>query len=317
MGSTMSEVAIDVFPWVQVYKDGTINRLAGTETAPQGLDPDTGVLSKDVVIVKETGVSVRFYRPNLAKSGEKLPLVVYFHGGAFLIATTAELKYHTCLNKLVSQANVIVASVNYRLAPEHPLPAAFEDSWDAVQWIADHNKESSMDESEPWIKDYVDFDHVFLSGDSAGATIAHYLLCKDPKLRISGCVMIHPYFWGKDPIGAEKTDHLRRAMVDNWWNFVCVSDKGNEDPLINPFADGAPDIEKGFGSCDKLLIFVAEKDILRDRGIYYYERLLGCEWKGNIEVVESKEEDHVFHIFNPDSVEANNLIQKWASFINQ
>ncbi|KAM7280005.1 hypothetical protein ACFE04_007139 [Oxalis oulophora] len=318
MGSTNPEIAIDVFPWIQVYKDGTINRLAGTDVVPPGFHPETDVLSKDIIITPKTGVSARLYRPNSIKPSEKLPLVVYFHGGAFLIASTAEPVYHTCLNNFVSKARVIVASIDYRLAPENPLPTAFQDSWDALNLIAEHNNKGVVG-SEAWFNDYVDFDKVFLAGDSAGSTIAHHLVCKANqikiKIKISGVVMIHPYFWGSDPIGSEKTDNFRRSMVDNWWKFVCPSDKGNDDPLINPFADGAPDVGKVFGSCDKVIIFVAGKDILSDRGRNYYEKLVSSEWKGKVEIVESKEEDHVFHIFKPNCVEAKELIQKWASFI--
>jgi acetyl esterase/lipase len=321
MDSTNPEIAVDVSPWIQIYKDGLINRLAGTEEVSPGFDSINSVLSKDIVIVPQTGLSARIYRPNInlpKPGGKKLPLVVYFHGGAFLIASTAEPKYHTSLNNLVSKANVILASIDYRLAPEYPLPTAFEDSWDAIKWVAAQKDRDGP--SEPWFKDYVDFDQVFLAGDSAGSTIAHHLISRDPlqiKLKISGVVMIHPYFWGSDPIGSEKTDHFRRSLVDNWWKFVCPSDKGNDDPLINPFADGAPDIGKSFVYIDKVLIFIAEKDILRDRGQNYYEKLVSCKWKGKVENVESKGEDHVFHIFNPDSEEANKLINKWAEFINQ
>ncbi|XVE94862.1 hypothetical protein REPUB_Repub02eG0046200 [Reevesia pubescens] len=295
MGSNDSDVALDVFPYLKVYKDGTIERIAGVEVVSPGLDPETNVLSRDIVIIPETGVSARIYRPNLVNKDQKLPLVVYFHGGAFCVASPAFPNYHTNLNKLVAEADIIAVSVDYRLVPEHPLPTAYEDSWASLEWVASHKEENGNHEA--WIKDYVDLDQVFLVGDSSGANIAHHLALKikdsdlGQKLKILGIGMIHPYFWGTNPIGAEVTDGFRKQLVDSWWLYVCPSDKG-------------------------ILLIVAEKDILKDRGRFYYDKLVKSGWKGKAEIMETEGEDHVFHIFNPDCDKAKGLIKRLASFLN-
>ncbi|TXG52370.1 hypothetical protein EZV62_021539 [Acer yangbiense] len=325
MGSTGEavEVSIEVFPYLRVYKDGTVERLAGTEVVHAGLDPETLVLSKDIVIVPETGVSARIYRPNnnnWTESDQKLPLVVYFHGGAFCISSTADPKYHASLNNLVAEANVILVSVNYRLAPEFPLPIAFEDCWAAIRWVASHVKGDGHDR-EAWLKECVDFEKVFLVGDSAGSSLAHHLSFRVKNsdtgrdLKVCGIGMINPYFWGKDPIGVEVSDEFRKKMVDSWWMFVCTSENGCDDPLINPFVDGAPSLD-GLG-CDKVLVVVAEKDILRDRGRLYYNKLVNSGWAGKAEIIEVEDEDHVFHIFDHTTDKAKSLIKRLASFINQ
>lgn len=91
-------------------------------------------------------------------------MVVYFHGGAFLAASSAEPIYHNnCLIPLVAEVQTVLLSVNYRLAPEHPLPAAYDDSWAALQWIAAQSQsQSSAHEPghEPWLKELVDFEKV-------------------------------------------------------------------------------------------------------------------------------------------------------------
>ncbi|GLT46996.1 hypothetical protein SLA2020_207190 [Shorea laevis] len=318
MESETPEVSIDVFPYLRVYKDGTLERIAGTEVVPAGLDSETDVLSKDIVIAPETGLSARVYIPNSVQKEQKLPLVVYFHGGAFCIATVAEPKYHTSLNMLVAEANVVVLSVDYRLAPEHPLPVAYEDSWASLQWVASRIV-GDNDGKEDWLKNYVDFEQVFLAGDSAGANIAHHLALKikdsDLGLKIQGIGMIHPYFWGTNPIGSEITDLFRKGLVDNWWLFVCPSDKGCDDLLINPFVDGAPDLA-GL-ACDRVLVIVAEKDILKDRGKLYYEKLARSNWPGTVELMVTEGEDHVFHIFEPNSVKSKGMINRLASFFNK
>lgn len=320
MKSNASEVALDLFPYLKVYKNGTLERIAGVEVVPPGLDPETNVLSKDIVIIPETGVSARIYVPNLISEDRKLPLVVYFHGGAFCVASPAFPPYHTSLNKLVAEANIIALSVDYRLVPEHPLPTAYEDSWAALQWIASHKDEDGNQEA--WIKDYVEFEQVFLAGDSAGGNIAHHLALRikesnlGQKLKILGIGMIHPYFWGASPIGPELNDRSRKELVDKWWLYVCPTDKGCDDPLINPFVDGESADLAGL-ACDRILIIVAEKDILKGRGWLYYDKLVKSGWKGKAEIMETEGEDHVFHIFNPDCDNANRLIKRLASFFNQ
>ena len=320
MDSSKPKVIDEVFPYLRVYEDGTIERLHGTEVAPAGFDPRTGVSSKDVVVVPETGVSARLYRPNLPPKNKKLPLVVYFHGGGFFISSAGDPKYHHSMNNLVATADVIAVSVNYRLAPEHRLPAAYEDSWAAVQWVASHSAGGGG--GEAWVKDEVDFERVFLVGDSAGANIAHHLGLRivgsglDQRMNVVGIVSVHPYFWGEEGIGSEAMakDPVRKAMVDKWWQFVCPSGRGNDDPLINPFVDGGPRF-KDLG-CDRVLVCVAERDILRDIGRLYYETLVKSGWGGRAEIVETEGEDHVFHIFQVDSDKAQRLLTCVASFIN-
>ncbi|KAJ9166205.1 hypothetical protein P3X46_020987 [Hevea brasiliensis] len=314
------QVSQEIFPYLRVFEDGTVERYAGTEVTPAGLDSQTGVLSKDIFITTpQTTLSARLYRPDFTNNNQKLPVLVYYHGGAFCIASPAEPKYHCFLNRLVSQAKIIVVSVDYRLAPEHPLPAAYEDSWASLQWVVAHADGGT----EEWLESYADFRQVFLAGDSAGANITHHLALrlKDSNQqgsnmkKVQGIAMIHPYFWGKDPIGEEANDSLRKSMVDNWWMFVCPSNKGCDDPYINPFTKETPSLE-GLAS-KSVLVLVAEKDILCERGKLYYENLLKSGWQGKAEIVETKGEDHVFHIFNPDSENAHLLIKSLASYINR
>lgn len=158
-------------------------------------------------------------------------------------------------------------------------------------------------------------------GDSAGANISHHMALRAKnsdlagKIKILGIALIQPYFWGQEPIGSEITEQEQKAQVDRWWNFVCPSDRGNDDLLINPFADGSPAIEGLAG--EKAVVLVAEKDILRDRGKLYYENLATSEWKGKVEIFETEGEDHAFHILDPTSEKAKSLTKRLALFINE
>ncbi|KAK6130931.1 hypothetical protein DH2020_035323 [Rehmannia glutinosa] len=306
-------------PYLRVY--GFVERFYGTDTVPATYDPQTRVTSKDVVFQPETGVSVRLYLPDLdAGHPKKLPLVIYFHGGGFLINSTAEPTYHKMLNIQAREAKVLLVSVDYRLAPESPIPTLYDDSWAAIKWVASHMS-GEKNGTEFWLRNFADFDRVFLAGDSAGANIAHHMAIRAGlknndlgKFKISGTLLVHPYFLGKCPIGSEVDDPDGKAMIDRRWLFICPSDQGCDDPLINPFVIGAPSLARL--ACDKILVCVAGIDYLRERGRLYYRTVVDSEWKGKAEYFETEGKNHVFHILDPTTEDAKEMFSRCAKFFN-
>ncbi|KAM7263940.1 hypothetical protein ACFE04_001623 [Oxalis oulophora] len=306
-----TEILHDFSPFLRIHKDGTIERLLGTAVTPPSLDPVTKVESKDVVYSPEHKLSCRLYKPQNVTN--KLPLVVYFHGGGFLVETASSPTYHNYLNKLVSEANVIAVSVDYRRAPEDPIPAAYDDSWAALKWIASSNDE--------WLTSYVDFDKVFLAGDSAGGNIVYNMGMRlgreeeeSETFKVYGLILVHPFFWGNQPVGDEITDEKTRKMIEGIWLLAYPDAKnGNDDLLINPIID--PDLKKLVPA--KVCVFVAEKDSLTPRGKVYCEKLVESGWGGVVEVVETKDEEHVFHLFKPTCENAGLMMKNMVSFINQ
>ncbi|XP_026396864.1 probable carboxylesterase 12 [Papaver somniferum] len=309
MEGNNEEVAHEFLPLYRIYKDGRVERLMGTEVVPPSVeDPKTGVSSKDVVIIPKTGVSARLYVTKLIQN-KKLPLLVYFHGGGFCIDTAFSPTYHYFLNDVVSQANVVAVSVDYRRAPEHYVPVAFDDSWAALNWVLSHFKGGG---SESWLSDYADFDQVFLGGDSAGSTIAHNMEIRsgtNPEqingVKIFGVAMAHPYFL------LHRFNGLMEGPGKLWYS-VCPSTTGRNDPLINPTTE----TNLARLGCDRVLVFVAEKDVLKDIGCVYFETLKNIGWGGVVEIMESQGENHVFHLTNPTCENAVNLMKRFVSFLN-
>lgn len=114
----MPKVAYELPPLLRIYEDGRVERLMGTSTVPPSLDdPETHVQSKDVVFNPKEKLSSRVYLP---KSDKKIPLLLYFHGGAFFIESAFSPTYHGYLNKIARAANVLIVSVDYRLAQSIP-----------------------------------------------------------------------------------------------------------------------------------------------------------------------------------------------------
>jgi acetyl esterase len=104
-------------------------------------------------------LTVRHYAPAGARGGATRPLVVFYHGGGFVLG---DLESHDAPCRLVCQrAGVHVLAVAYRLAPEHPFPAGIEDALEAYRWAVRHASELGSDPRR-----------VIVAGDSAGGNLA-------------------------------------------------------------------------------------------------------------------------------------------------
>ena len=99
-------------------------------------------------------------------------------------------------------------------------------------------------------------------------------------------------------------------MIDRW-RRICGAE-GTDDPLLNP----GKDERLGKLGCRKILVCVAEKDALKERGWYYKEVVEKSGWHGVVDVMEAKEEGHVFHLFNPQCDNAVTMLKAIVSFIN-
>jgi acetyl esterase/lipase len=291
---------------------------------PPGRDAATGVVSRDVTLSPHS--FARLYLPPAA-TGEtttrrrKLPVLVYFHGGGFVMGSAGSAAYHRCLNDLAAACPAVAVSVDYRLAPEHPVPAAYEDSLAALQW--------ALSASDPWLAAHGDPSRVFLAGDSAGGNICHHLamhpdvrhahVAAGGGLRLRGVVLIHPWFWGKEPIGGEPRGAAAKKMQKGLWEFVCPGAVGGEDdPRMNPTAPGAPALESL--ACEKVLVCVAERDVLRWRGKLYAEAVArargGCCGEPSVELFESEGVGHVFYLLEPAAEKAKELLDRIAAFVS-
>ncbi|WCJ38704.1 alpha/beta-Hydrolases superfamily protein [Euphorbia peplus] len=314
--STPVEVAFELPSICRLYKDGTVERFVGTEIVPPS--PESEIKSKDVIYSPQFHLSLRLYLPKYLHT--KVPLVLYIHGGAFCVYTAFHHPiYHTYLTKLAGEANVLIVSVDYRNAPEHPLPAAYEDAWTTLNWVTSH---SNGDGPEEWVNHYADLDRVYIAGDSAGGNIAHNVgmrigieRLKLEGVNVLGLVLVHPFFWGKEAIDGECKNAKMRLIWDgmwilaNWDSISCLDDRE-----INPGLD--PNLSEL--GCGKVLVFVAEKDDLSRRGRHYYDSLKKSGWKGSVEIMESKDEHHVFHMFTKSTSDnALALMKMFVFFLNQ
>lgn len=300
--------------FLQVFSNGAVKRFAPQTAAPSSEwsnNVSNRYKSKDVTIDPSKPITARIFLPDTSNSLSQLPVLVYFHGGGFCIGSTIWLGYHIFLGNLSATAKAIVLSVDYRLAPENKLPIAYEDCYNALEWLS-----SASSSDEPWLQQ-ADLSSVFLSGDSAGGNIAHQVAIKVIietnvfNIRIKGLLPIHPYF------GSEKRTELELAegsahevaMNDMFWKLSLPQGSDRDFYGCN-FDKG----ETQWSQFPAVLVFVAGLDFLKERGVMYAEFLKKKGVK-RVSLVEAEDEKHVFHAWNPESEAAYLLQNQISSFM--
>ena len=123
-------------------------------------------------------MAARLYAPS---TDAGLPLLLYMHGGGFTIGSIAT--HDILCRELARLAGCMVVSLDYRLAPEHRFPAASNDAWDALQWLASHAETLRADPAR-----------LAVGGDSAGGTLAavNAILARDAGLPLALQLLIYP-----------------------------------------------------------------------------------------------------------------------------
>lgn len=112
---------------------------------------------------------------------------------------------------------------------------------------------------------------------------------------------------------SETTELEKRSFYEMLWHAANPMTAGCDDPLMNPVMDSRL---SGLG-WNKVLVCVAEKDVLKYRGWYYKEALSQSGWSGVVEGIETPGEDHVFHLLNPGCDNAAKLMKKLVSFMSE
>ena len=203
-------------------------------------------------------IPVRVYTP----AGEgPLPVVVYFHGGGWVIGDL-EVVDQPC-RQLASAAGAIVVSVDYRLAPEHRYPAAFDDSYAATVWVGAHAAEIGGDPAR-----------LAVAGDSAGGNLAAAvaLAARDrggPELAAQ--LLIYPvtdFNFGTASYQDNREGYLltKGSMQWFWAHYLGAQDL-DKDPYACPLrADSLVGLPPAY-------VATSEYDPLRDEGEAYARRL--------------------------------------------
>ncbi|KAA8521559.1 hypothetical protein F0562_012232 [Nyssa sinensis] len=279
------------------------------ETAPASTEPSDGFKSKDVTIDRSKPITARIFLPDNPEPVGDLPVLVYFHGGAFCFGSTTWLGYHQFLGDLSVASQSIVFSVDYRLAPENRLPIAFDDCFASLEWL------SHKANSDPWLE-RADLSRVFLSGDSCGGNIAHHVAIRTIQskvchVKIKGLLPVHPYFGTEKRTEREMTDGATGdvKLTDALWR-LSLPEGSNRDYYGSNF-EMAELSEVEWSEFPAVVVQVAGLDFLKERGVMYAE-FLHKKGVKEVKLVEAEGESHVYHMIHPKS-EATRVLQKQIS----
>lgn len=205
----------------------------------------------------------RLYAP----SAKRLPVLLYFHGGGFTIGS---VQTHDALCRRLSHlGHCAVVSVDYRLAPEHRFPCAFEDAWDALQWLSRSGALLGLD-----------CERIAVGGDSAGGTLAATcaIAARDHALALSLQLLFYPGTCARQETPSHtlfahgfvlEKEHLRYFFA----HYLGDGDHRDDwrfAPLDGLAADGHPVDLEGLAPA---WLGLAQCDPLVDEGVLYADRL--------------------------------------------
>jgi acetyl esterase len=213
--------------------------------------PDVASVEDTTVAGAEGDLPARVYRP--AADGP-LPTLLLLHGGGFVIG---DLDTHDVTARtLANGCRAVVVSVDYRLAPEHPFPAAVDDALAAARWVADHLDELGGD------------GRLAVAGDSAGGNLSAVVAqtFRDEGRPLAGQLLIYPAtdMGGSYPSHVENAEgYFLDAATMAWFLQQYAGGAADlADPRLSPLHGDLTGLAPA-------VVVVAELDPLRDDGLAY------------------------------------------------
>lgn len=220
-------------------------------------DPEPAAVETVPVPGPAGAIPVRVYRP----PGLSVPApgIVYFHGGGWVIGDL-EIADRPC-RSLAAAAAAVVLSVDYRLAPEHPFPAAFEDCAAATRWVHAEAADLGVDPSR-----------ILVAGDSAGGNLAAAVAieARNRSVRLAGQLLAYPAIepdFTSASYRENAADGFLAASTMRWYWEQYLGPSLEADWRAIP--SRAPDL----AGVAPAFIGTCELDVLRDEGDRYAECL--------------------------------------------
>ncbi|CAI9767637.1 unnamed protein product [Fraxinus pennsylvanica] len=255
--------------------DGSVTRIVEIfPTTPACSNPSDSnpVLTKDIPVNESNKTWVRIFLPRKAFDSDpavKLPVIFYYHGGGLILLSADSTMFHEFCSKVAIEIPAVIVSTEYRLAPEHLLPAAYDDCMEALQWI--------KPTSDEWLTKYADFSKCYLMGSSAGGTIAYHIGLRAVRddlnpVKIIGLILHQPFFGGVKRTQSElrlvNDKVLPPCVTDIMWELALPTGVDRDHEYCNPMVGIKSDVLEQIKDLGwKILITGFDGDPLIDRQI--------------------------------------------------
>ncbi|WP_299006799.1 alpha/beta hydrolase [uncultured Shewanella sp.] len=239
-------------------------------------------------------IPIRLYRPKAVQA--PMPVLIHFHGGGFILGDLESDHPRSLVMAAKTQSMGVL--VDYRLAPEHPFPAAVEDCYATLEWVFNNAKSLNIDPNR-----------IVISGGSAGGTLATAvsLMARDRKgPNILLQMLLYPaldnqaetesmkkgeglyicdnssvravweHYLGMSHLKADRLEKTHNGVNYNGVSGHCLGGRDLEDDLthISPYA--APAKAKDLSNLPPVYMMTCEHDALRDEAILYAMRLMNA-----------------------------------------
>jgi len=223
--------------------------------------PDVALV-EDAAFAGDAGdVAIRYYRPFGTKAKQELPVMVFYHGGGWVIG---DLDTHDVVCRTLANAgDFAVISVDYRMGPEHKFPAAVDDAYAALCWTADGAGGRAIDSSK-----------IAVCGDSAGGNLAAVmtLMARDqrgPAITFQGLIY---------PATNLHRDSQSHVDFDEGYLLTAKSQVWFQDHYLRGPEDRddwrvSPLLHDDLSNLPPALVLTAGYDPLRDEGEAYADRM--------------------------------------------
>lgn len=248
-------------------------------------------------------IPLRHYRPAGSSRDAVLPALVYFHGGGWVIG---DLDTHDVLcRELANQSGCAVVAVDYRLAPEHRFPAAFDDALAATRWI--HAQAASLG---------IDAKRMAVGGDSAGGNLAAVvaLAARDSgDLPIAFQLLVYPATDQRRNWPSHEANGqgylLTRDSIKYYHDHYLVDDAHDLDWRVSPL------LHADHSRLPPAFVLTAGFDPLRDEGLQYAHKLSAAGSRATL--VNFERQVHGFILMGRVIDEANVAVQLCAAQLKQ
>ena len=214
-------------------------------------------------------INVRIF--NDFEDDQKHKLIIFIHGGGWVSGSVES--YTNFCHRLSKETNRIVLLIDYRLAPENPFPAGFDDCFDITYLVIKNIKNLNLKAKD-----------ICLMGDSAGANLVAAVAHKarnERKFKFKNMILLYPTLQNDYSLNTPY-----KSVIENGYDFILTRQileeytmmyVSTEDDLYDPYC--APLLDNNFKKLPESLIITCKLDPLRDEGREYVEKLRNAKNK--------------------------------------